>query len=54
MKILKNILKIALVYGIGMVLVYSLVLRVKEIDKRDQRILQEKENTEYYYVYENK
>ena len=54
MKILKTILKIALVYAIGLVLVYSLVIRVREIDERDKKILQDRESIEYYYVYENK
>lgn len=53
MKILKTILKIALVYAIGMVFVYSLVIRVRQIDERDQKLLQEREKVEYYYAYDN-
>ena len=51
MKILKTVGKIAIVYAIGFVFVYSLVINVRKIDEKDSRILQEK-NYEEYYVYE--
>lgn len=54
MKILKNVLKVLLVYIIGLIFVYALVIRVKQIDERDKKILQEKNNLETRYVYNNK
>jgi len=51
MKILKTVGKIVIVYAIGFVFVYSLVINVRKIDEKDSRILQEN-NYEEYYAYE--
>ena len=53
MKLFKNILKVVIAYAICMLFAYVLVLRVKQVNERDSRILQEY-NYEEYYVYENK
>lgn len=52
MKLLKNIGKVLIVYLIGFVFVFSLVIRVNHINERDSKVLQDN-NYEEYYVYEN-
>ena len=53
MKLFKKIMKVVFAYAICITLAYSIVLRVREIDERDSKVLQEN-NYEEYYVWENK
>ena len=53
MKLLKNILKVTIIYTICLVLVYSLAIRLRNAYEEKETIVQEYNYEEYYaYDYE--